>query len=429
MFRGARLSSLLFAACVLTSCAEEPAELLDSRPPVKTAPAVSAPAQPPAPEKVPAVAIDKFGKVDEPDFKASVQVPTRPAPNYDPVSKGSVIGVPQHKAWAVPIEDGVTGPSSGTALPNNDEPQTAVTAEEISPALATVIAREKNGAKPQDIQAALQNVISADPQSAAAHYRLGMAFIRDSKPEKGLPELELAISLQSKNPKYLCDYGIAALRAGWVEKAFAACQAAVHLSASNPRFNSALGDVHLAAGHAADAVESYRRAIAADGKNPAYYYNLGLAYARGRESRLAVEAFNAAIQIKPGGSTFYCSRGLAFENLQDFRSALVDYKTAMKIDPKNPYAHYLYAGLYSDPDDPTYTNPFEAVAHAEKAVKLTEYKNAQYIMGLARALRVAHNPEQAVDVARKAVELEPGREDYRRELAVYLRLKQNGFDR
>ena len=54
---------------------------------------------------------------------------------------------------------------------------------------------------------------------------LGMALVRSNEAAKGLPQLELAISLQPKNPKYLCDFGIAALRAGWLEKSFAACQA------------------------------------------------------------------------------------------------------------------------------------------------------------------------------------------------------------
>ena len=246
-------------------------------------------------------------------------------------------------------------------------------------------------------------------------------------PLKGLPQMETAIALQPRNPKYLCDYGIAALRAGWVEKAFAACQEAVNLSSQNGRYLSALGDVHLAAGHTVEATECYRRAIVTDPKNSAYFFNLGLAYSRQREMKAAIEAYSEAITLKPSEPHYHCSRGLAFENLQNIKGAMEDYLTALKIDNKCAYAHYLLAGLFSDPDDPTYTNQFQAVDHAEKAVKLTGYKNAQYIMGLARALRVARNYEQAADVAKKAVELEPGREDYRREWSTFERLKKSGF--
>ena len=102
--------------------------------------------------------------------------------------------------------------------------------------------------------------------------------------------------------------------------------------------------------------------------------------------------------------------------------------TALKLDKDNAYAHSLLASVYSDPEDPTYTNKFEAMSHAEKAVKLTEYSNAQYLMGLARALRISRNYDQAVLVGRKALEIEP-RDDYRRELVKIEQMRAEGHDK
>ena len=59
-------------------------------------------------------------------------------------------------------------------------------------------------------------------------------------------------------------------------------------------------------------------------------------------------------------------------------------------------------------------------------MKLTERKNAQYLMGLARALRVARNYEQAADIAKQAVALEPGRVDFRQEWQRYEHMKKEG---
>jgi tetratricopeptide (TPR) repeat protein len=430
------MSRLPFALAFLclflnvSSYSEEAADILDanaaSQP--KTAPATAAPETPPA---TPATAPrnQPLGTVDEPGFKASAKFAGNPAPNYDLGTKSNnAIPVPKKNAWAVPLEDGAAN-STQTEKgiePNSADEKSKSFPEDISPALAGAIAREKAGEKARVMVPVYQAIVNADDQNAAAHYRLGLAWLRSGELQKGLPELETTIALQPKNPKYLCDYGIAALRAGWVEKAFAACNAAVAAAPSNARYLSALGDVHLAAGHLAEAAEAYKRAIEHDSQNSTYLYNLGLAYMHSRDFKHATEIINEAIRMKPNNSAYYCSRGLAFENLKNVKMAIQDYVAAIKLDKNNAYAHYLYAGVFSDPDDPTYTNRFEAVDHAEKAVKLTNYKNAQYLMGLARALRVAHNYEQASQIAKKAIELEPGRDDYRRELALYEEMKMPG---
>ena len=405
-------------SCVSPSLfAENAAEILDPNAPV--------------PEKKSPVVPGPAGTVDEPGFKASVRVPNQqPSPNFDLGTKNTnQIAVPKNKAWSVPLEEGFAGrtnPSDAASEAASADKNQAV-AENISPALANAIAREKAGSKPAEMIPVYRAIVNSEKENAAPHYRLGLALVHAGELQNGLVELETVISMQPKNPRYLCDFGIAALRAGWVEKAFAACQAAVSVSPNTARYHSALGDVHLAAQHIPEAVEAYTRAVKLDPDNSVYFYNLGLAYMHGREFKRATELFEEAIRIKPTSSTYFCSLGLACENLKNIKRAMEYYLAAIKLDKTNAYAHYLYAGIFSDPDDPTYTNRFEAVEHAEKAVKLTNYKNALYLMGLARALRVAHNYEQATDIAKKAVELEPSRADYRKELAEFEEGKMQGL--
>ncbi|HLX63055.1 MAG TPA: tetratricopeptide repeat protein [Planctomycetota bacterium] len=440
--------SLVLVALVCLLClsmtlrAENTAEILDPNAPVETQAdnAARAASSPVKKTDVPA-----SGAVDEPGFKASVKFGNRPAPKYDWGTKNTnQIPVPgAHSAWAVPLEEGYqasnAAANSDAAELSSDEKNAGAIGENISPALAAAIAREKAGAKGKEgkerekegkeIVAMYRAVVEAEKDNPAAHYRLGLALVHNGDAQHGLVELETAIAMQPKNGKYLCDYGILALRAGWVEKAFAACQAAVSLAPENARYVSALGDVHLAAEHLPEAADAYSRAIKLDPQNSGYLYNLGLTYLHARDFNKAAEILNEAVKMKPTYAPYYCSRGLAFENSKNVKQAMEDYLTAIKLDKNNAYAHYLFAGVFSDPDDPTYTNRFQAVEHAEKAVKLSNYKNAQYLMGLARALRVAHNMEQAVEAARKAVELEPAREDYRKELAQYQQLKMQGLDK
>ncbi|MFH0939012.1 MAG: tetratricopeptide repeat protein [Planctomycetota bacterium] len=302
-----------------------------------------------------------------------------------------------------------------------------VTNEDISPLLAKAISKEKRGKKPKETVALYQQVVTAEPENAAAFYRLGIAMVRNEQLLDGAAMLEQALQLKPGHPKYLCDYGLAALRIGWLEKAAVACQTAALAVPAEARFQSALGDCQLAARRLNDAADSYKRAInLTKGRNPDYIYNLGLTHLYAHAFKKAIEIFNEVIAMRGDYSPYYCSRGLAYENIKNIKQAIADYCMALNLNKDDAYAHFLLAGTYSNPDDPTYTNKFEAVTHAEKAVKLSQYKNAQYLMGLSRALRVAHNYDQASAIAKKAIAIDP-REDYKQELVHLEQMKMPDF--
>ncbi|MCY3024055.1 MAG: tetratricopeptide repeat protein, partial [Planctomycetota bacterium] len=200
---------------------------------------------------------------------------------------------------------------------------------------------------------------------------------------------------------------------------------AVAAAPSNPRYQSALGDCFLALGRSGDAADAYARAVALAPSNPEYIHNMGVAHLRGNAFKKAIEIINEAIKLRPQCAAYYCSRGIASSGLKNTKDAIRDYGAALALDRNNAYAHFLLASAYSDPDDPTYTSSFEAVEHAEAAVRLTRNRNPQYLMGLARALRVARRYDKAVDVAKTAVALDP-RDEYKKELAVFEQLKAQG---
>jgi tetratricopeptide (TPR) repeat protein len=178
-----------------------------------------------------------------------------------------------------------------------------------------------------------------------------------------------------------------------------------------------LGDCLLSAGRLLESAAAYKRAIRNDPNNAEYIHSLAAVHINGGAFKQALEALAEAIRLSPKNSRYYCSRGLVQMGLKEVRAAIRDFNTAVALDPNNAHAHFLLADAYSNPDDPTYPSSFEAVEHAELAVKLTESRNPQYLMGLARAYRVARQYEKAVATAKKAIALDPNPE-YRRELGL-----------
>lgn len=362
--------------------------------------------------------------VDEPDFKARVIGPDQPAQRL----------LPDKPEWAMPQEEGADPPPApsrdgegerGRAAGKGAPAAEANSKEEISPALAKAIGKEREGRHAKDMAPLYQAIVEAEPENAAAHYRLGLALARNEELAKGLLELEKAVTLQPTNPKYQCDYGLAALRSGLLGKGLRACQAAAAAAPLSGRYQSALGDCFLAAGRLGDAVEAYKRAVRAAPDNAEYLHSLGVAHLYAGAFKKAIEIFDEAIRLRPKHALYYCSRGLAEMGKKQVREAIRDYTSALAHDKDSAYAHFLLASAYSDPDDPTYTSSFEAVEHAEKAVKLTAFRNAQYLMGLARAWRTAGQYDKAVETAKKAIALDP-RPDYRKELAEFQQLQGQG---
>lgn len=367
--------------------------------------------------------------IDEPGFKASVRViAPPPEKNFDaPISK-SPKKYTRPAVWSLPQEEGPDGQiiSGGPIGPGGAAPTAGVPVEEtISPALAQVIARERNGKKAHELVPQYQQVAKAEPENTEAIYRLGLALLKDGQIVEGTASLEEAMVRAPANPKYQCDYGLALLRAGQREKALIACQSAAVNAPAVARYQSALGDCFLTLGRGQEAAESYQRAMNIEPNNSDYVYNFGLAQMSLKMFKKAIEVFDEAIRLKPSNPQYFCSRGVALENTKKPREALGCYQQALRIDKNNANAHYLVARIYSDPDDPTYTSSLEAVEHAQTAVKLTKWKNAEYVMGLARALRVAHNFDEAVAMARKAIQLE-ARDEYRKELDALEKLQTLG---
>ena len=411
--------------------ATDPAGTTDTAGPQLTeAPPENPPVQPTTPPLEPPKSTQAVTRmpitVNEPDFKATAVFPVTPVPKLDqdtrPVKE---VAKPKHREFIVPQEDGV----SETTVPVDDKGDASKKdAEEISPLLANAIAKERSGKKFKDILPLFQQVVTAEPENAEAHYRLGLLMHKSGDLKTGIQELEAALKLRPNNNKYRCDFGLLVLQAGWVEKALSSCRAAAQAAPAVARYQSALGDVVIAAGDLQSAVEVYTRAVSLEPKNAEYLHNLGKAFLLGRAYKRAGEVIDEAIHLRPDYAPYYCSRGLVFQSDKGMKDAIRSYLIAIKLDKDNAYAHYLLAGCYSDADDPTYTNRFEAFDHAEKAVKLTEGKNPQYLMGLARVYRLQRNWDGAISTASHAIEIQP-REDWRQELAEFQRLRNEGHEK
>jgi tetratricopeptide (TPR) repeat protein len=164
----------------------------------------------------------------------------------------------------------------------------------------------------------LQKYVSAHPEDASAHYRLGL-LLTVSDPDHALTEL---ISASQRDPQL--DPSVQSLRT-------ALNQAALEDSASGRsvtigRGLGLVGEWQLAR-------IAFEQAVHSDEKNAEAWAWLGEANQQmGTEG---TEQLDQAIQLNPDSSTVRGLRGLYFQRTGNFRKALNEFQMAAALEPEN----------------------------------------------------------------------------------------------
>jgi len=81
--------------------------------------------------------------------------------------------------------------------------------------------------------------------------------------------------------------------------------------------------------------------------------------------------------------------------------------------------HTNLASLYATSEDPHFPNPEQALELARHAVELTQWNQATYIDTLAEAFYANRNYAEAVRVQTKALQLEPEKPEYQDHMDRY----------
>jgi tetratricopeptide (TPR) repeat protein len=176
---------------------------------------------------------------------------------------------------------------------------------------------QSNG-EPSKAAETLQKYVSAHPEDASAHYRLGL-LLTLSDPNRALTEL---LSASQLDPQL--DPAVQTLRT-------AVNLAALDDSASarSVVIGRGLGLVnewHLAR-------LAFEEAVLLDDKNAEAWAWLG--EANQQTGVDGIEQLRQAFQLNPGSSTVRGLRGLYYQRTSNFREALIEFQTASALQPEN----------------------------------------------------------------------------------------------
>jgi tetratricopeptide (TPR) repeat protein/serine/threonine protein kinase len=271
--------------------------------------------------------------------------------------------------------------------------------------------------KTDEAMAVCRRAIELDPKDAKAHTYLGLALDTKGRPDEAVDEYRRAIEL---DPKYALAHTCLALALsakGQWDEAAAKYRRVIELEPKNAPARVSLGNALYAKGRPDEAVAEYRRAIEVDPKYAMAHNNLGVALDKQGKLDEAIACYRKAIDLDPKNAPAHINVGNYLVKQGKLEEAIAEYRRAVELDPKevNPWAGrghaYSNLGQYD-----------KALADYQTAVKLAP-THAGVHNALAWLLATCpdaklRDPDRAVELARKAVELAPKEGNYWNTLGV-----------
>lgn len=285
----------------------------------------------------------------------------------------------------------------------------------------------------------LQWALQINPNNAEAEDNLGSAFLQRDAVDQAIVHFQKALHLNPDDAQFHNNLGNALLHTGDTDGAIAQFKQSLQLSPSNAPALYNLGNIMLQMGNVDDAIVDYKRALQskpdyADAEN-----NLGSALLQKGEVDEAILHLQEAFQLEPNDPQINNNFGSALLQRGSVDEAITHFQTALQLNPNYANAHYNLGNtllqkfniseaiaeyekaLQSNPNDvrtlnnlawvlatcqqPSLRNGSKAVELAELANQLTQNDNPSILNTLAAAYAEAGQFPEAVDTAKRALQL------------------------
>jgi protein O-mannosyl-transferase len=214
------------------------------------------------------------------------------------------------------------------------------------------------------------DTLAKNPAAWCAHANLGWILAAQQKYDQAREHLEASLRLKPDNAQAQCNLGRLLSLQGKFGEAEEHFQAAVKLKPND-----------------AEIRKSYASALAENGRKQDAVNQL-------REALRVQPAVESCVQL----ATLLCEMG-------QFREAVNEYRKLLEVSPDLPEALSNLAWLMATCSDGAVRNGKEAVQLAERACRLTNYKQAPMVGVLAAAYAEAGRFTDAVATARQAIDL------------------------
>ena len=269
-------------------------------------------------------------------------------------------------------------------------------------------ARVKAAAALEHAVAIGQETIRLKPDDAGAHFNLGTALRSYEKPDEAIAEFRTVIRLTPDNAgahtslgAILCD-----VKHDY-EAAVAEFRTAIRLKPDHASAHFDLGIALTYLGHQDEAIAEYHTAIRLEPDHASAHYSLGQAlWQRGNLDETIAE-YRTAIRLRPDYPEAHFGLGKALSTQGKLAEAMVEFRNAFRLRPHDAENHNELAWAVVSTRDHPRRDYDEALEHARKAVEL-EPKSASFVNTLALAEYRAGHWNESIAASERSMALRNG---------------------
>jgi tetratricopeptide (TPR) repeat protein len=282
--------------------------------------------------------------------------------------------------------------------------QDAATAAETSEELTTVISlcdRGLQGTPTAELLSSLRRL------SAWAHNRRGEMFADAQRSDDAIQDFQVAISMDPNCSLAIHNRGVTFAQRNQFAAALRDFNRVIELNPGLAVAYRNRAELLAALGRMEEAVADYNQAISSLPEDPSLLCARAHAYQRVGDFSYATADVNRAIKLAPHDPELITQRGSLAAEQGKFEEARNDFRDAIAADATRADAYRSLAWLQATCSDPRYRDAQQALAHAEKAAKLSPEDDYLILDTLAAANACSGNFNNAIDLEEKALAAAP----------------------
>jgi tetratricopeptide (TPR) repeat protein len=259
--------------------------------------------------------------------------------------------------------------------------------------------------KSEEAIAQYRRILEIEPGYAEARNNLGIALFKNGDLDGAIGEYRKTLETE---PDYLAariNLGNALGAKGLSDEAIAQYQKAIEISPDDAEARYNLGVEYFQNGELDKAIEQYRKVLETNPDADQARNNLAIALYKKGQVGEAIQQYQKALETNPRYADAHNNLGAALMQAGRVAEAIDQYRKALEAQPQNVDALNALAWVLATCPQASLRDGAGAVQLAQKAVQLAGGENPPTLRTLAAAYAEAGQYAQAVQTARRAMQL------------------------
>ena len=303
---------------------------------------------------------------------------------------------------------------------NKEDPKDLIELYTKHTVVIGMVARENYG----QAEKLCNEILAERPDFSEALYSLGEINKERGNPAEAIKNFQQALKIKPDHEFARRKLGMLFLKQDNFDEAIEQFQIIIENSPDSFQSHDFLARAFSKQGKLDKAIEHFDEAIRIQPDNAIIHFDMSQFLAKQGNYDLAVMHLKKAIEIHPDMADAYQRLGAIYRRMGKPDMVVSSWKRFLEIEPDSPKILNDLAWILSASADRNLRNPSEAIEFAEKASKLTGYKEPMILDTLAVAYAAADRFDQAEAMAKTAVEQlrQAGKNDLADEIAARLKL-------